>query len=33
MRERRAVREALALSKTGKPQQAFVPGSEPSRWG
>ena len=33
MRERRAVREALALSKTGKPQQAFVPGSESSRWG
>jgi GSH-dependent disulfide-bond oxidoreductase len=33
MRERRAVREAFALSKTGRPQQAFVPGSEPSRWG
>ncbi|HZF25759.1 MAG TPA: glutathione S-transferase family protein [Steroidobacteraceae bacterium] len=33
MRERRAVREALALSRTGKPQQAFVPGCEPSRWG
>jgi glutathione S-transferase len=33
MRERRAVKEALAMSKSGKPQQAFVPGAEPSRWG
>jgi glutathione S-transferase/GST-like protein len=33
MRERSAVREALAMSRTGKPQQAFVPGAEPSRWG
>lgn len=33
MRERRAVRDALALSRTGKPQQAFVPGAEASRWG
>jgi len=33
MRERRAVRDALAMSRTGKPQQAFVPGAEPSRWG
>ena len=33
MRERPAVREALAMSRTGKPLQAFVPGSEPSRWG
>ena len=33
MRERRAVKDALALSKTGKPQEAFVPGAEPSRWG
>lgn len=33
MRERRAVKEALALSKTGKPHAAFVPGAEPSRWG
>ena len=33
MRERPAVREALAFSRTGKPQQAFVPGTEPSRWG
>jgi len=33
MRERRAVREALAMSRTGKPHEAFVPGSEPARWG
>ena len=33
MRERRAVKDALAMSKTGKPQEAFVPGAEPSRWG
>ncbi|MGH8265241.1 MAG: glutathione S-transferase family protein [Steroidobacterales bacterium] len=33
VRERRAVREALAMTKTGKPQEAFVPGAEPSRWG
>jgi GST-like protein len=33
MRERPAVREALALSRTGKPHEAFVPGAEPSRWG
>jgi GSH-dependent disulfide-bond oxidoreductase len=33
MRERRAVKEALAMSKTGKAQEAFVPGAEPSRWG
>jgi glutathione S-transferase/GST-like protein len=33
VRERPAVREALALSRTGKPQEAFVPGAEPSRWG
>jgi glutathione S-transferase len=33
MRERRAVRDALAMSKTGKPHEAFVPGAEPSRWG
>ena len=33
MRERPAVQQALALSKTGKPQEAFVPGAEPSRWG
>jgi GST-like protein len=33
MRERPAVTAALAMSKTGKPQAAFVPGGEPSRWG
>ena len=33
MRERPAVRAALALSRTGRPQEAFVPGAEPSRWG
>lgn len=33
MHERRAVREALALSRSGKPHEAFVPGAEPSRWG
>ncbi|MGH8136998.1 MAG: glutathione S-transferase family protein [Steroidobacteraceae bacterium] len=33
MRERKAVKEALALSRSGKPQEAFVPGAEPSRWG
>jgi glutathione S-transferase len=33
MRERPAVRAALALSRSGKPHEAFVPGAEPSRWG
>ncbi len=33
MRERPAVRQALALAKTARPQEAFVPGAEPSRWG
>ena len=33
MRERPAVRDALAMSRTGKPLQAFVPGTEASRWG
>jgi glutathione S-transferase len=33
MRERKAVRDALALSRSGRPQEAFVPGAEPSRWG
>ena len=33
MRSRDAVRAALAMSKTGKPQEYFVPGAEPSRWG
>jgi glutathione S-transferase len=31
--ERPAVRKALALSRSGKPHEAFVPGAEPSRWG
>ncbi|HUK02615.1 MAG TPA: glutathione S-transferase [Steroidobacteraceae bacterium] len=31
--QRPAVREALAMSRTGKPHEAFVPGVEPSRWG
>jgi glutathione S-transferase len=33
MRERPAVRAALAMSRTGEPLQAFVPGAESSRWG
>lgn len=33
VRERPAVQEALALSRTGKPEEAFVPGAEASRWG
>jgi glutathione S-transferase len=33
MHARRAVRQALAMSRSGKPQEAFVPGAEPSRWG
>lgn len=31
--ERPAVREALATSKSGRPEQHFVPGVEASRWG
>jgi glutathione S-transferase len=31
--ERKAVQAALALSRSGKPLEAFVPGAEPSRWG
>jgi GSH-dependent disulfide-bond oxidoreductase len=31
--ERPAVRAALAMSRSGKPEQHFVPGVEPSRWG
>ena len=31
--QRPAVKEALALSRSGKPEQHFVPGVEPSRWG
>ncbi len=30
---RPAVRAALAISRSGKPEQHFVPGVEPSRWG
>lgn len=33
IRERPAVRAALAASRTGKPERAFAPGSEHSRWG
>jgi glutathione S-transferase len=33
MRARPAVRKALAMNRTGKPEQAFVPGPEHSRWG
>jgi len=31
--ERPAVKAALAMSRSGKPAQHFVPGVEPSRWG
>ena len=33
IRQRPAVQAALATSRTGKPEQAFVPGPEHSRWG
>jgi GST-like protein len=33
MRERPAVRTALGMSRTGRPHEAFIPGTEPSRWG
>lgn len=33
VRERPAVERALAYAKTPRPQEAFVPGAEPSRWG
>lgn len=33
VRERPAVQRALARAKTARPQEAFVPGAEPSRWG
>jgi glutathione S-transferase len=33
VRERAAVKAALALSRTGKPHEAFIPGAEASRWG
>ena len=31
--ERPAVRTALALTRSGQPEAAWVPGTEPSRWG
>lgn len=31
--ERKAVQAALAMSPSGKPLEAYVPGAEPSRWG
>jgi glutathione S-transferase len=33
IRERPPVQAALAMSRSGKPHEAFVPGSEHSRWG
>jgi GSH-dependent disulfide-bond oxidoreductase len=33
MHARKAVQEALALSRSGRPFEAFAPGAEPSRWG
>jgi glutathione S-transferase len=33
MRARDAVKGALAMSRSGKPLEAFVPGQEASRWG
>ena len=33
VRARPAVRAALAMSRTGQPEQAFAPGPEHSRWG
>ncbi len=33
IRQRPAVRAALGVSRTGKPEEAFVPGPEHSRWG
>jgi glutathione S-transferase len=33
IRLRPAVRTALGMSRTGKPEQAFAPGPEHSRWG
>jgi glutathione S-transferase len=33
MKERPAVKKALAMSKTGKPEEAFAPGPEHARWG
>lgn len=33
VRARPAVQSALALSRSGRPQETFVPGAEASRWG
>jgi glutathione S-transferase len=33
MHARAAVKSALAVSRTGRPFESFVPGAEPSRWG
>jgi GSH-dependent disulfide-bond oxidoreductase len=33
MKSRESVQAALAMSKSGNPQQYFVPGAEPARWG
>jgi glutathione S-transferase len=33
MHERKAVKQALAYSRSGRPHEAFMPGAEPSRWG
>jgi len=33
MGERAAVKAALVASRTGRPQEAFIPGAEASRWG
>jgi glutathione S-transferase len=33
IRERPAVRAALAMSRTNRPEEAFAPGPEHSRWG
>ena len=33
MGARPAVQAALAVSRSGKPLEAFIPGAEPSRWG
>ena len=33
IRARPAVREALAMSRTGRPDEAFAPGPEHARWG
>jgi glutathione S-transferase len=33
VKERPAVKKALAMSKTGKPDEAFAPGPEHARWG